>query len=109
MFEIYEFVDRGPCLPTLSLWLLFVYVEASVRLRGIKTIPFHLDLCRPFAAHWYELFHLKFFSYFICKKNVVFVLLFKCCTQAIVSLTMVCWHAPSPVGGRVLDFDHDLT
>eukprot|EP00794_Sanderia_malayensis_P000469 gene469-1113_t len=43
--------DRGPCLPTLSLWLLFVYVEASVRLRGIKTIPFHLDLCRPFAAH----------------------------------------------------------
>lgn len=43
--------DRGPCLPTLSLWLLFVYVEASVRLRGIKSIPFHLDLCRPFAAH----------------------------------------------------------
>lgn len=50
-FSFYS-LDRGPCLPTLSLWLLFVYVEASVRLRGIKSIPFHLDLCRPFAAHW---------------------------------------------------------
>ena len=44
--------DRGLCLPTVSLWLLFVYVEASVRLRELKNLPFHLDLCRPFAAHW---------------------------------------------------------
>ncbi|KAJ7385692.1 transmembrane protein 57 [Desmophyllum pertusum] len=43
--------DRGLCLPTVSLWLLFVYVEASVRLRELKNLPFHLDLCRPFAAH----------------------------------------------------------
>ncbi|XP_071957097.1 macoilin-1-like [Antedon mediterranea] len=44
--------DRGICLPTVSLWLLFVYVEAVVRLREVRTtIPFHLDLCRPFAAH----------------------------------------------------------
>ncbi|EDO41096.1 predicted protein, partial [Nematostella vectensis] len=43
--------DRGLCLPTVSLWLLFVYVEASVRLRELKSLPFHLDLCRPFAAH----------------------------------------------------------
>jgi len=43
--------ERGPCIATISLWLLFVYVEASVRLRGIKSAPFNLDLCRPFAAH----------------------------------------------------------
>ncbi|XP_033635671.1 macoilin-like [Asterias rubens] len=44
--------DRGICLPTVSLWLLFVYIEASVRLREFRSaIPFHLDLCRPFAAH----------------------------------------------------------
>ncbi|XP_038058922.1 macoilin-like [Patiria miniata] len=44
--------DRGICLPTVSLWLLFVYIEASVRLRELRSaIPFHLDLCRPFAAH----------------------------------------------------------
>lgn len=46
------FIERGPCLATVSLWLLFVYVEASVRLREIKSIPFNLDICRPFAAHW---------------------------------------------------------
>ncbi len=44
--------ERGICLPTVSLWLLFVYIEASVRLREFKSLPFHLDLCRPFAAHW---------------------------------------------------------
>ncbi|XP_057306990.1 macoilin-1-like [Hydractinia symbiolongicarpus] len=43
--------ERGPCIATISLWLVFVYVEASVRLREIKAAPFHLDLCRPFAAH----------------------------------------------------------
>ncbi|XP_069125632.1 macoilin-1-like [Argopecten irradians] len=43
--------ERGICLPTVSLWLLFVYIEASVRLREFKSLPFNLDLCRPFAAH----------------------------------------------------------
>ncbi|XP_049831279.1 macoilin [Schistocerca gregaria] len=43
--------ERGICLPTVILWFLFVYVEAAVRLRDIKHLPFHLDLCRPFAAH----------------------------------------------------------
>ncbi|RWS02794.1 Macoilin-1-like protein, partial [Dinothrombium tinctorium] len=43
--------ERGICLPTISFWLLFVYIEASVRLKDIKSLPFHLDLCRPFAAH----------------------------------------------------------
>lgn len=44
--------DKGICLPTVSLWLLFVYIEASIRLRELKNLPLHLDLCRPFAAHW---------------------------------------------------------
>lgn len=39
--------EKGVCLPTISLWLLFVYIETSFRLKNIKTI----DLCRPFAAH----------------------------------------------------------
>lgn len=39
--------EKGVCLPTISLWLLFVYIEASLRLKTLKTI----DLCRPFAAH----------------------------------------------------------
>lgn len=43
--------ERGICLPTVSLWLLFVYIEASVRLRELKNLPYYLDLCRPFAAH----------------------------------------------------------
>lgn len=43
--------ERGICLPTVSLWLLFVYIEGSVRLRELKNLPFNLDLCRPFAAH----------------------------------------------------------
>lgn len=43
--------DRGICLPTVMMWVLFVYLEAAVRLRDIKHLPGHLDLCRPFAAH----------------------------------------------------------
>lgn len=49
--------EKGICLPTVFLWLLFVYIEAAVRLRDyklhvdLKNLPFHLDLCRPFAAH----------------------------------------------------------
>ncbi|GLH13953.1 Macoilin [Gryllus bimaculatus] len=43
--------EKGICLPTVILWLLFVYIEAAVRLRDLRHMPFHLDLCRPFAAH----------------------------------------------------------
>ncbi|XP_066597817.1 macoilin-1 [Prorops nasuta] len=43
--------DKGVCLPTLMLWILFLYIEAGVRLRDLRHMPFHLDLCRPFAAH----------------------------------------------------------
>ncbi|GFN80810.1 transmembrane protein 57b, partial [Plakobranchus ocellatus] len=43
--------ERGICIQTVSLWLLFVYIEASIRLRELKSLPFNLDLCRPFACH----------------------------------------------------------
>ncbi|XP_044253573.1 macoilin [Tribolium madens] len=43
--------DKGICAPTIILWVLFVYLEAAVRLRDVKHMPGHLDLCRPFAAH----------------------------------------------------------
>ncbi|KAM9838254.1 macoilin-1 [Aulostomus maculatus] len=44
--------ERGVCLPTVSLWILFVYIEAAIRFKDLKN--FHVDLCRPFAAHWLE-------------------------------------------------------
>lgn len=43
--------ERGICLSTVALWLLFIYVEAALRMRDVKSLPFNLDLCRPFAAH----------------------------------------------------------
>lgn len=43
--------DKGICGPTIVLWMLFVYIEAAVRLRDVKHMPGHMDLCRPFAAH----------------------------------------------------------
>jgi hypothetical protein len=46
----FAFTERGVCLPTVSLWILFVYIEAAIRFKDLKN--FHVDLCRPFAAHW---------------------------------------------------------
>lgn len=43
--------DKGICLPTIILWMLFVYLEAAVRLKDLRHMPSHMDLCRPFAAH----------------------------------------------------------
>ncbi|XP_022916608.1 macoilin-1 isoform X2 [Onthophagus taurus] len=43
--------DKGVCVPTVVLWAVVVYLEAAVRLRDVKHMPGHLDLCRPFAAH----------------------------------------------------------
>ncbi|XP_021430209.2 macoilin-2 [Oncorhynchus mykiss] len=42
--------ERGVCLPTVSLWILFVYIEAAIRFKDLKNF-FHVDLCRPFASH----------------------------------------------------------
>ncbi|XP_037080766.1 macoilin-1-like [Pollicipes pollicipes] len=43
--------ERGICLPTISLWILFIYIEASLRLKDEKHLFFHADFSRPFAAH----------------------------------------------------------
>jgi hypothetical protein len=51
IYENYVLIERGICLPTICLWVLFIYVEASIRLKDLKHFPAHLDLCRPFAAH----------------------------------------------------------
>lgn len=54
LYQWFIFIsEKGVCFPTVVLWLLFVYMEAAVRLRDLRHLPFHLDLCRPFAAHWY--------------------------------------------------------
>ncbi|RXG53240.1 hypothetical protein Avbf_05303 [Armadillidium vulgare] len=44
--------EKGVCLPSVILWVIFIYIEALVRLKDVRNTPFHLDLCRPFAAHW---------------------------------------------------------
>jgi len=49
--DVTSIAERGVCLPTICLWVLFIYVEASIRLKDLKHFPAHLDLCRPFAAH----------------------------------------------------------
>ncbi|XP_051880808.1 macoilin-like [Pristis pectinata] len=41
--------ERGVCLSTLSLWILFIYIEATFRFKDLRN--FNADLCRPFAAH----------------------------------------------------------
>uniref|UniRef100_A0A182P8D9 Macoilin n=1 Tax=Anopheles epiroticus TaxID=199890 RepID=A0A182P8D9_9DIPT len=38
--------DKGICLPTIILWILFVYLEAAIRWKDSRNIP-HLNLCRP--------------------------------------------------------------
>ncbi|KAJ9584797.1 hypothetical protein L9F63_020851, partial [Diploptera punctata] len=40
------------CIKLVFQWMMFfTYNEAAVRLRDLRHLPFHLDLCRPFAAH----------------------------------------------------------
>jgi len=43
--------EKGLCLPTILLWLVFMYVEATLRLKDLHNNPFNIELCRPFAAH----------------------------------------------------------
>uniref|UniRef100_A0A1B0CQT6 Putative conserved plasma membrane protein n=1 Tax=Lutzomyia longipalpis TaxID=7200 RepID=A0A1B0CQT6_LUTLO len=42
--------QKGICLPTIVLWMLFLYIEGAIRWKDSRHMP-HLDLCRPFAAH----------------------------------------------------------
>jgi len=58
ILTIFFSLEKGICIPTVLVWILLVYIEASIRLKefkatiDLKQLPFHLDLCRPFAAHW---------------------------------------------------------
>ncbi|XP_048387365.1 macoilin-like [Stegostoma tigrinum] len=61
--------DRGGCLSTLSLWILFIYIEATIRFKDSRN--FNVDLCRPFAAHCigYPVVSFGFeFKSYICYK-----------------------------------------
>lgn len=51
---IYFFLEKGICISTVSLWILLVYTEASLRLKDLKTS--HANLSHLFAAHWYVAF-----------------------------------------------------
>ncbi|XP_056620211.1 macoilin isoform X1 [Triplophysa dalaica] len=46
---IYRFAEKGICMSTVTLWILLVYMEASMRLRDLKS-P-HANLSHLFAAH----------------------------------------------------------
>lgn len=47
----YVSAEKGICISTVSLWILLVYTEASLRLKDLKTS--HANLSHLFAAHWY--------------------------------------------------------
>lgn len=52
--------DKGICVPTIFLSILFIYFEAAVRLKDMRQhMSGHLNLCRPFAAHCIGEFLLK--------------------------------------------------
>lgn len=44
--------EKGVCISTVSLWILLVYTEASLRLKDLKTS--NANLSHLFAAHWYR-------------------------------------------------------
>ncbi len=53
--------EKGICISTVSLWVLLVYTEASLRLKDLKTS--HANLSHLFAAHWYvDLIQITLFS-----------------------------------------------
>lgn len=50
------FAEKGVCISTVSLWLLLVYTEASLRLKDLKSS--YANLSHLFAAHWYSYGHV---------------------------------------------------
>ncbi|KAM9797976.1 macoilin-1 [Neosynchiropus ocellatus] len=49
LFNYIWHTEKGICISTVSLWILLVYTEASLRLKDIKTA--HANLSHLFAAH----------------------------------------------------------
>lgn len=43
--------ERGLTLVSILIWIFFIAMEAFVRLREMKQLPFQFELCQPFAAH----------------------------------------------------------
>ena len=48
-FFLFLFLDRSIGVMNVIIWLLFVYVEATLRFRSSSP---YLDLGRPFASQW---------------------------------------------------------
>lgn len=67
----YVSAEKGICISTVSLWILLVYTEASLRIKDLKTS--HANLSHLFAAHWYlnliSPFQQDIFSVFLHKIN----------------------------------------
>nr|XP_057913676.1 macoilin-1 isoform X2 [Doryrhamphus excisus] len=49
VFNYIWHTEKGLCISTVSLWILLVYTEASLRLKDLKTS--HVNLSHLFAAH----------------------------------------------------------
>ncbi|XP_018550502.1 macoilin-1 [Lates calcarifer] len=49
LFNYIWHTEKGICISTVSLWILLVYTEASLRLKDLKTS--HANLSHLFAAH----------------------------------------------------------
>ncbi|XP_034383475.1 macoilin-1 [Cyclopterus lumpus] len=49
LFNYIWHTEKGICISTVSLWILLVYTEASLRLKDLKTS--HANLSHFFAAH----------------------------------------------------------
>ena len=49
--SVVPLAEKGICISTVSLWLLLVYTEASLRLKDLKISS--ANLSHLFAAHWY--------------------------------------------------------
>ncbi|XP_056150524.1 macoilin-1 [Lampris incognitus] len=52
LFNYIWHTEKGICISTVSLWILLVYTEASLRLKDMKNS--HANLSHLFAAHWLE-------------------------------------------------------
>ena len=66
--------EKGICISTVSLWILLVYTEASLRLKDLKISS--ANLSHLFAAHWYVVFvdeHCvkKALNVFICGSHMI--------------------------------------
>lgn len=55
MYIIYScicFTEKCVSWPVVTLLVLYIYVEAYIRLNNPDHIPYKLILCKPLAANW---------------------------------------------------------